>query len=112
MMLCMHPIFFFIKAFPHAVPTLKKEHYDQVLQISIPMTSSRFIGSFTSFLEPLLMLALIKESMHAAMIEAYGIINGYLLPLLTMPSFLTITLSNMLLPAFTYRLYRHDAQKC
>lgn len=110
MMLCMHLSFSSLKAFPHAVPTLKKEHYDQVLQISIPMTSSRFIGSFTSFLEPLLMLALIKESMHAAMIEAYGIINGYLLPLLTMPSFLTITLSNMLLPAFTYRLYRHDAQ--
>ena len=43
------------------------------------------------------------------MITMYGILNGYLLPLLTMPSFLSVTLSQMLLPAFTYRI--HHQQK-
>ena len=45
------------------------------------------------------------------MIQTYGQINGYLLPILTMPAFLTITLSNLLLPSFTYHYSRHNYKR-
>lgn len=78
---------------------LKKSHFYEILSLSIPMTSARLIGSFTYFLEPLLFLSF---SNHILLEEAYGIFNGYVLPLVTMPSFISITLSSVLLPTFVY----------
>ena len=50
------------------------------------------------------MLALIPASAQDAMVQTYGLLNGYTLPLLTMSGFLSVTLSNYLLPSFTYAL--------
>lgn len=85
---------------------LHKESFDEVLSISIPMTGSRLIGSLTYFLEPIIMVMGLSSVMAGSMISAYGQLNGYVLPILTMPSFITVTLSNFLLPSFTYHYAR------
>lgn len=82
---------------------LHRDSFDEVLSVSIPMTGSRLIGSLTYFLEPIIMVAGLSSVMASQMVNAYGQLNGYVLPILTMPSFITITLSNFLLPSFTYQ---------
>ena len=57
------------------------------------------------------MLLLVPASMSAQIVEGYGILNGYTLPLLTMPSFLSITLSNYLLPSFSYAIAHHQKKQ-
>lgn len=96
---------------PALLHDLQRQHFDDVLRVSLPMTGSRLIGSLTYFLEPIVMVAGMSILQSDAMINAYGSINGYILPIITMPSFLTVTLSNFLLPSFTYHYTRHhDAQ--
>ena len=75
------------------------------------MMGSRLSGSLTYFLEPICMLLLVPASMSAQIVEGYGILNGYTLPLLTMPSFLSITLSNYLLPSFSYAIAHHQKKQ-
>lgn len=96
---------------PSLFHDLQRVHFDEVLHVSIPMTGSRLIGSLTYFLEPIVMVYGLSALQADTMINAYGSINGYILPIITMPSFLTVTLSNFLLPSFTYHYSRHhDAQ--
>ena len=78
---------------------LRKNHFYEILSLSVPMTSARLIGSLTYFLEPIFFLSFAN---HFLLEQAYGIFNGYVLPLLTMPSFISITLSSVLLPTFVY----------
>ena len=88
---------------------IDKQIYQQLLSISIPMTSSRLIGSFSHFLEPIIIMSSLDDA--SALVESYGILNGYLMPLLTLPSFLTVTLGAFLLPAFTYQIAHHHEHK-
>lgn len=85
---------------------LHRNEFDEVLRVSIPMTGSRLIGSLTYFIEPIIMVAGLSILQAQTMVTAYGQLNGYVLPIITMPSFLTITLSNFLLPSFTYHYTR------
>ncbi|MCI9524144.1 MAG: oligosaccharide flippase family protein [Erysipelotrichaceae bacterium] len=86
---------------------LHRNTFDEVLSVSIPMTGSRLIGSLTYFLEPIIMVIGWNACLSTEMVSAYGHLNGYVLPILTMPSFITITLSNFLLPSFTYHYTRN-----
>lgn len=88
-----------------------KESLKSILAIALPMSGSRFIGSFCYFLEPILMGMSLSFLESKSMMLSYGVLNGYVLPLLTMPSFVTITLSNYLLPSFTYHYSRNNKQK-
>ena len=71
-----------------------------MLNISIPTTTTRLIGSLTYFLEPIILTyCLIKLGYTNKYITIeYGIINGYVYPLLLLPSFFTMAISNALLP--------------
>lgn len=97
-----HPL----TAIPHIFAQLQRPAFDEVLRVSIPMTGSRLIGSLTYFLEPIVMVLGLSAVQSSAMVSAYGQLNGYVLPIITMPSFITITLSNFLLPSFTYHYSR------
>ena len=71
-----------------------------MLNISIPTTGSRLIGSITYFFEPIILtfaLSYIGYSNDFITTE-YGIINGYVFPLILLPSFFTLAISNALLP--------------
>lgn len=99
---------------PNLFANLNRSQFDEVLCVSIPMTGSRLIGSLTYFLEPIVMVIGLSSIAAQDMVGAYGQLNGYVLPIITMPSFITVTLSNFLLPSFTYHYSRgniHSAKK-
>ena len=103
--------FHHIRIAPRVLSRVRPDQLRDILSISMPMMGSRLSGSLTYFLEPICMLLLVPASMSAQIVEGYGILNGYTLPLLTMPSFLSITLSNYLLPSFSYAIAHHQKKK-
>ncbi len=72
----------------------------EILGISIPNTASRLIGSITYFLEPIILFATLKSVGYSSdyITSCYGIINGYVYPLLLLPSFFTLAISSAILP--------------
>lgn len=74
-----------------------------VLDISIPSTGSRLIGSISYFFEPILLtFILLKVGFDKNYIVLeYGIITGYVFPLLFIPSFFTSAISTSLLPVIS-----------
>lgn len=93
--------------FTRSMRQIDRHAIDSVLQISLPITGSRLVGSIITFLEP---MVLVYRSLSPAMTIAYGQLHGYVMPVITMPSFLTLTLSGWLLPSFTYQ-YSSGRQK-
>lgn len=77
-----------------------KEYLKDVLNISIPTTGSRLIGSITYFLEPIILTYILLKIGYTSeyITLEYGIINGYVYPLLLLPSFFTLAISNAILP--------------
>ena len=71
-----------------------------VLSISLPTTGSRIIGSIGYFLEPIILtFTLLKVGYsNSFVIREYGILSGYVMPLLLLPSFFTGAISQALLP--------------
>lgn len=82
---------------------LDKPILKDVLNISIPSTGSRLIGSLVYFFEPIILTFCLKHSGYTSefITLEYGIINGYVYPLLLMPSFFTLAISNALLPVIS-----------
>ena len=77
----------------------EKENMKNVFNISLPTTGSRLIGNIGHFLEPIIITTiLIKQGYsNVVIINEYGIINGYVLPLILLPSFFTMAISQALL---------------
>lgn len=95
-----------VKRLPQSFQQLQRHQFNEILSVSLPMTGSRLIGSLTYFLEPIVMVIGLTSLQADEMVEAYGQLHAYILPIITMPSFLTVTLSNFLLPSFTYHYTR------
>lgn len=72
----------------------------EILGISIPTTASRMIGSITYFFEPIILTSTLKYVGYSTdyITLEYGIINGYVYPLLLLPSFFTMAISSAILP--------------
>ena len=89
-----------------------KSYIKESLKISIPTTASRLIGSIGMFLEPIILTnTLLKSGYNIKTItREYGIITGYALPLILLPSFFTLAISQALLPSLT-REYKNKDQK-
>ncbi len=86
----------------------KKENIKDVFSISLPATGSRLIGNIGAFFEPIILsfiLLRIGYSNHF-MVTEYGILNGYVMPLLLMPSFFTLAISQALIPTIS-KAYSH-----
>lgn len=77
-----------------------KNNIKSLLNISIPITTSRLIGTFGYFLEPIIItFVLIKMGYsNNYIVTEYGIINGYVLQLVLLPSFFTNAISQILIP--------------
>lgn len=76
-------------------------------QLALPASMSRLVGSLTYFLEPFL-LALLAMKTY---MNDYTYIYGYIMPFITMPSFLSISLANYLLPSFVHYQQRGENEK-
>ena len=80
----------------------KKSYIKDTLNICIPNTTSKLIGSIGLFLEPILLTnLLIKNHSILYITNEYGIISGYVIPLILLPSFVTFSLSQALLPVIS-----------
>ena len=79
-----------------------KIYIKETLHICIPNTTSKLIGSIGFFLEPIILtnVLLINYSNNYITTE-YGIISGYVIPLILLPSFFTLALSQSLLPVIS-----------
>ena len=97
----------------------KKDNYilKEILGISIPTTTARLIGSLVYFLEPIILtniLSYVGYTNDYITLE-YGIINGYVYPLLLLPSFFTLAISSAILPvisnAYSSKNYSYAKKK-
>ena len=79
---------------------IKRSYIKDALDISIPTTLSRLIGSIGYFLEPIILTITLKYSGYSSdfILNQYGILQGYVLPLVLLPSFFTLAISQALLP--------------
>ena len=80
-----------------------KVYLKESLQISIPSTTSHFIGSIGYFLEPVIITNILLKLgyQNTFITQEYGIISGYVIPLLLLPSFFTLAISQALLPTIS-----------
>ena len=75
------------------------------MNISIPSTASRLIGSFGYFLEPIILTNALTYVGYSSkfIVTEYGVISGFVMPLLLLPSFFTMAISQALLPVISKR---------
>ena len=79
-----------------------KIYIKDTLKISSPNTLSRLIGSIAYFLEPIILIAFLSKNYSINYItHEYGIISGYVIPLILLPSFFTLAISQALLPVIS-----------
>jgi len=96
-------LFFFLpKNFKITKNDLKpnKQNIKETLSISIPTTGSRLIGSIGYFFEPIILTSVLLKAgySNSFIVNEYGILSGYVMPLLTLPSFFTLAISQALIP--------------
>ncbi len=77
-----------------------KTYIKESLSIGVPNTTGRFIGSIGYFLEPIILTSVLLYSGYSQsfITREYGILSGYVMPLLLLPSFFTMAISQALLP--------------
>ena len=80
------------------------------LSISIPTTATRLIGSICYFLEPIILTGVLLYAGYpnSIIVREYGIISGYALPLILLPSFFSNAISQALLPVITKKYKMRD----
>ena len=89
---------------------LNHHNLKNIFSISIPTTGSRLIGSIGYFLEPIILTFALSKSGYSNffIVREYGIINGYVLPLLLLPSFFTLAISQAIIPIISKSYSRND----
>ncbi len=85
-----------------------KKHLKAIFKIAIPTTISRLIGSITYFLEPIIITFVLLKLGYSNqfILEEYGIINGYAIAIITLPSFFTNAISQALIPIISQNYHK------
>ncbi|MGL4820695.1 MAG: stage V sporulation protein B [Bacilli bacterium] len=80
-----------------------RDVWDDIMRVALPTTGSRFIGSVSLFLEPVVVAqCLLFVGMATSEVtKQYGLLNGYAVPMLLLPSFITYAVSVSLVPAIS-----------
>lgn len=89
-----------------------KKIIKDILSISIPTTLTRLVAAIGFFIEPIILTQVLLSTNYSIefITLEYGIINSYVLPLLSVPSFITITIAAAILPNIT-KLYNDNKNK-
>lgn len=96
---------------------IDKDIKKEILSISIPTTTSKIIGTISYFFEPIILTNfLIINGYSSNYIEIeYGIITGYIIQLLLLPSFFSLAISQSIIPiisnAFINKRYSYINKK-
>lgn len=95
-------------------PRRKREMFDfsephlyyDFFRISLPMTGSRLLHSVAGFLEPIIITTiLLSIGYQSTQIQLeYGMMSGYVMSLITIPTFFTTVIYRILLPIFLEHL--------
>lgn len=95
-------IFFLPKTFKIEKKDLKPSFKSSknVLDTALPTTITRIIGTISYFFEPIILTFLLTRNGYTTsyIVREYGIINGFVLPILLLPGFFTTAISSALLP--------------
>ena len=94
--------------------TFNIEDIKKVMNISVPATSSKIIGSIAYFLEPIILtntLLYVGYTKNYIVYE-YGIINAYALSILLMPQFFTQNMSSSLVPELSKHYSMNNKSMC
>lgn len=93
---------------------ISKTAVKKVMDISIPSTSSKIVGSFSYFLEPIILttVLLFVGYQNDFIINEYGIINAYAMSLLLLPAFFTQNMSTSLIPELSKYYSIKDYKMC
>ena len=80
-----------------------KSYIKDSLSIGIPNTTGRLIGSIGYFLEPILLTNTLNYVGYTSsfITREYGVLSGYVMPILLLPSFFTMAISQALLPTIS-----------
>lgn len=91
---------------------IDKDIKHEILSTSIPSTTSRLVGTISYFFEPILItnLLLINGYSSKFITTEYGIITGYSMQLLLLPSFFSMAISQSIIPLISnaYSNKRYD----
>ena len=98
-------IFFLPKKFKIEKQDLKPSFSSMgnVLGTALPTTATRIIGTISFFFEPVILTYVLSLNGYSInyIITEYGIINGFVMPILLLPGFFTNAISNALLPVIS-----------
>jgi len=85
-----------------------RRNFFDILDISLPTTGSRLIGNIGYFFEPIIMTYFLLRSgySNSFIITEYGVINGYVMPLVLLPSFFTLAISQAIIPVISFNYSR------
>lgn len=88
----------------------EKNISNDIISISVPTTSIRLISSIGFFLEPILLTKILVANGYSPsyITLEYGIINSYVIPLLSMPTFFSVSIASALLPNITKAYYKKN----
>ncbi len=80
-----------------------KKIVNSIIAISLPTTLVRLISSIGFFLEPIILTYVLLKTNYSStyIMMEYGIISSYIIPLLSMPTFFSISIASALLPNIT-----------
>lgn len=87
-----------------------KNSIKDVFGISLPTTASRLIGNIGYFFEPIILTFFLLKNGYTNnfIVTEYGILNGYVMPLLLLPSFFTLAISQALIPVVSNSYSNHN----
>lgn len=93
-------MYFFPKNIKPSINDFNKDDIKKVMNISIPSTSSKIIGSISYFLEPIVLTNVLMYVGYSKefIVYEYGVINAYAMSLLLMPQFFTQNMATSLVP--------------
>lgn len=93
---------------------IRRDEVKDVMDISVPSTTSKIIGSISHFLEPIILTNILSFAGYSNdfIIKEYGIINGYALSLLLLPQFFTMSISTSLIPEVSKYYEIKDYSMC
>lgn len=93
---------------------VNKNYIKDILEVSVPSTSSKVVGCIFFFFEPIILTntLLYVGYSHEFIINEYGILNGYSLSLLLLPQFFAQSISTSLVPEISKNYKLGDKKKC
>lgn len=93
-------MYFFPKNIRPSINDFNKNDIKKVMDICVPSTSSKIIGSISYFLEPIVLTNVLMYVGYSKdfIVYEYGVINAYAMSLLLMPQFFTQNMATSLVP--------------